>query len=121
MDEVKLTVTDLMGTAMPYMAYLVYLGLALLVIGVIAFFIWLFINRCTWLLRLSGRLLILLGVVFLASTVFAYLLGWQPPYYNYGDLASYNFDKKLYFWVLGLILLAGGFFFRIFGSFRPTH
>lgn len=121
MDAVKLTVTDLMSNVMPYMIYLAYVSGALLVIGAVAWLLWVFSGWCTWLLRLSGRLLILLGVIFLAATAVAYLLGWQPPYYNYGDVTNYNFDKKLYFWVVGLILIVPGLFFRIFGSFRPTH
>lgn len=121
MDEVKLAATNLMTAIMPYMHYLVYTGGVLLAIGAIAFFIYIFGDRCTGVLRLAGRLLILLGVIFLAASAAAFLLGWQAPYYNYGDVANYEFDKKLYFWVLGLVLLCGGVFFRIFGSFRPTH
>jgi hypothetical protein len=121
MDEVKLALTNLMGTVMPYMDYLVYIGGAFLVLGAIALLIWFFADRCTWLLRLSGRLLVLFGLIFLLSTAVAYLLGWQPPYFNYGDVANYEFDKKLYFWVLGIVFFAGGFVFRIFGSLRATH
>jgi hypothetical protein len=75
MDEVKLAVTNLMATVIPYMDYLVYVGGAFLVIGAIAFLLWIFGDRCTWLLRLSGRLLVLLGVIFLMATAADYLLG----------------------------------------------
>ncbi len=110
---------DIMNMMFPYMKIIAYVGGAMLVIGVLAWLLWIFTGWCTWLLRLSGRLLIILGLFFLACQAAGYFLGMSPEI-NFGDFQKAEFNTEP-FWIVGLILLIPGFILRVFGSFRPTH
>jgi uncharacterized membrane protein len=115
----KQTMTDIMTQIMPFMTPLAYVGAAVLGIGVLAWLLWIFSGWCTWLLRLTGRLLILIGLVFLASQAAAVFLQ-LPQELDLGAVAMFGF-KTQPFWVVGLIFFIPGFVLRIFGAFRPTH
>lgn len=94
-------------------------GGAFLAIGIVALLIWVVLERCTWLMRLAGRVLVLLGLFFLACQVAGMFLGMTPEI-NFGDIEKLEFNT-IAFWIVGLVLLIPGFFLRILGSFRPTH
>ena len=115
----KETMIDLMNQMFPYMKIVAYVGGAFLVIGAVAWLIWVFSGWCTWLCRLSGRVLIVLGIFFLAAQAAGYLLGMWPEI-NFGDISKAEFNTYA-FWIIGLVLLIPGFVLRIFGAFRPTH
>ncbi len=110
---------DLMTKMMPYMMPVVYAGAALLVLGLIGFLTWLLSGWGTGLMRFSGRLLILLGLFFLACQIAGMILGAEPSI-NFGDATKFEFNTKP-FWMIALVLLIPGFFIRIFGAMRPTH
>jgi NO-binding membrane sensor protein with MHYT domain len=105
-------ITDILGQIAPYMIMVAYAGVAIAVIAVLAFFSRLFSGRNNWLLQLTSRLLILLGVVFLAYQGAIMATGFVPA-----DNAF--FGKP--FWMLALALLVAGFVFRLIGSLRPTR
>ncbi|MGO9171251.1 MAG: transporter [Rhodomicrobium sp.] len=115
----KQTMTDIMTQITPFMTPLAYVGVAVLAIGILAWLLWLFSGWCTWLLRLTGRLLIFIGLVFLAIQAAAMFLQ-LPQDLDLGDLAMLGFKTRP-FWVVGLIFFIPGFLLRIFGAFRPTH
>ncbi len=115
----KETMIDVMNQMFPYMKIIVYVGGAFLLIGIVAFLIWVFFERCTWLLRLSGRLLVLLGLFFLACQAAGMFLGMTPEI-NFGDISKLEFNT-IAFWIVGLALLIPGFLLRIFGSLQATH
>lgn len=119
MQEVIEQLTQIMVKMMPYMWYIADVGIALLVIGAVAWLTWLFTGWATGLLRLSGRLLVGLGLFFLASQLAGLMLGMKP-WLNLGDVNKGEFIA-LPFWMMGLPFLVTGLFMRIFGSFRPTH
>ncbi len=115
----KQTLTDIMTQIMPYMTPLAYVGVAVLAIGILAWLLWVLSGWCTWLLRLTGRLLILVGLVFLASQVAAVYLQ-MPQDLDLGKVDIFGF-KTQPFWAAGLFFFIPGFVLRIFGAFRPTH
>ncbi len=110
---------DLMNQMFPYMKIIAYVGGAFLVIGIIAFVAWLLLERCTWLLRISARVLILLGLFFLACQAAGMYLGMTPEI-NFGDSSKFEFNTWA-FWILGLGLLIPGLVLRLFGSLRATR
>ena len=119
MQEVVEQMTHIMAVMMPYMWYIADVGLALLVLGAVAWLIWLFTGQATGLLRFSGRLLVVLGIFFVACQIAGLLLGMKP-WLNLGDISKGEF-VALPFWMLGLPFIVIGLFMRIFGAFRPTH
>ena len=114
----KQTILDLAAQLTPYTTQIAYAGAILLFIGWLALFAWVIRHRGTGLLRLAGRLLILLGVFFLAFQVAAFALGLDTTT-NF-DGAWFKIDRKP-FWLVGLALLVPGFVLRIVGAIRPTH
>ena len=119
MQQVTEQMTQIMAMMMPYMWYIADAGIALLALGGIAWLIWLINGSATWLLRLSGRLLVVLGIFFVACQIAGYLLG-MSAFLNLGDVSKFEFIH-LPFWQIGLPFIVAGFFLRIFGAFRPTH
>ena len=119
MQQVIEQMTQLMTMIMPYMWDVAYVGLTFLALGALAWLIWLFNGRCTWLLRLSGRILVVLGIFFVACQFAGFLLGMKA-FLNLADPNKYEF-APLPFWMIGLPFIVTGFFMRIFGSLRPTH
>ncbi len=115
----KQTMIDAMTQMMPYIMPAAYAGAALLALGIVALLFWFFSGWGTGLLRLTGRLAILLGLFFLASQVAGAYLQMQPEL-NLGDAAKFEFNTVA-FWIVGLVFLILGLVLRIFGSFRPTH
>jgi hypothetical protein len=119
MQDIVEFMTQIMAKMMPYMWYIADVGIAFLALGAAAWLIWLFAGRATWLLRLSGRMLVILGVFFVACQIAGLLLGMKP-WLNLGDVSKAEFDA-LPFWMIGLPFIVTGIFMRIFGSLRPTH
>jgi hypothetical protein len=115
----KEAMLNVMNQMFPYMKIIAYVGVAFLVLGALALLLWILLHRCSWLLRLSGRLLILLGLFFLACQVAGYFLGMTPEI-NFGDISKLEFNTMA-FWIIGLVLLVPGFFLRILGAFRALH
>jgi hypothetical protein len=103
---------DMMAKMMPLMMPLVWLGLALIAVGVLSVLARLITGSphasrgASW----SGTLLLLLGVFFLASQVAGMLLGATPAI-NLGDATKYEFNLKP-FWMIGLVFLVPGLAFR---------
>ncbi len=118
MQDIIELMTQVMTKMMPYMWYIADAGIAALVLGGIAWLVWLFTGGATGLLRLCGRVLIVLGVFFVACQIAGLLLGMKP-WLNLGDISKGEFDA-LPFWMIGLPFFVVGFFFRIFGALRPT-
>ena len=114
----KQATLDFAAQLTPYTTQIAYAGAILLFIGWLALFAWVVRHRGTGLLRLAGRLLILLGVLFLAFQVAAFALGLDTTT-NF-DGAWFKIDNKP-FWLVGLALLVPGFVLRIVGAIRPTH
>jgi hypothetical protein len=115
MKETIQTIADLVSQ---YSTPLAYAGAILIFIGCLAFVAWVVAHRGTGLLRLSGRLLILLGGAFLALQAAAMAIGVD---------ASANFEGAWIamtpkpFWLVGLALFVPGLVMRILGAFRATH
>ncbi len=102
----------------PYTTQFAYAGAILLFIGWLAAVAWVIRHRGTGLLRLAGRLLMLLGVLFLGLQVAGLFLGIDTMTDFEGAWVA--MDKKP-FWLVGLALLVPGFILRILGAIRPTH
>ncbi|MBI4724462.1 MAG: transporter [Rhodomicrobium sp.] len=115
----KQTLLDLMVQMMPFMMPIVYAGAAVLIAGTVAFLIWMFTGRCTYFLRLTGGLLLILGVFFLACQAAGMILGAEPGI-NFGDATKFEFNVKP-FWMIALALLIPGLVLRLFGAMRPTQ
>ena len=107
---------DVTSTMMPLMRPIATAGEFLIFLGFAGLVIWFFKGWGTRLLRISGRLLIALGVFFLLSQVTWMLAGAQP---------SLSFEDATLigrsFWALGFGFLLLGFFMRVVGALRPTH
>jgi hypothetical protein len=114
----KQSILDLAAQLTPFTTQIAYAGAIILFIGWLALFIWVIRHRGTGLLRLAGRLLILLGVLFLAFQVAAFALGLDTTTNFEG--AWVNLHRKP-FWLVGMALLIPGFVLRLVGSIRPTH
>lgn len=102
----KQTLLDLMVKMMPLMMPLVYVGGALLAIGVLALVVRLATGKAGRLARWAGWLLAGLGVFFLACQAAGMWLGAAPSI-NFGDSAKFEFDLKP-FWEIGLAMLLPG-------------
>ena len=105
---------DMMIQMMPYMKPLVYVGAALLVVGVLMALVSLVSGSGSALVRMSAAGLIALGVFFLACQGAGALLGAKPSI-NFGDPA--NFEFILYpFWQIGGVLLVVGLILRVISA-----
>ncbi len=118
MQDIIELMTQIMTKMMPYMWYIADVGIAALILGAIAWLNWLFTGGSTGLLRFCGRLLIVLGIFFVACQIAGLLLGMKP-WLNLGDIGKGEFEA-LPFWMIGLPFIVTGFFLRIFGALRPT-
>jgi len=98
-----------MGTIATAGEVLIFAGLAGLVV-------WIFKGWGTRLLRMSGRLLVCLGVFFLLSQAMWMSVGLQPRL-DYEDAPGMGSR----FWVLGLAFVLPGLFMRVLGALRPTY
>lgn len=104
---------DMMAMMMPFMMPLVWVGVALTVVGVLSVLARLVSGgllttrqAASW----SGTLLIAIGLFFLAAQGAGMLLGAMPAI-NFGDAMKYEFDLKP-FWMVGLALLIPGIAIR---------
>ena len=116
---------DVMIQMMPYMKPLVYIGAALLIIGVLMALIALVSGSGSALARFAASSgsalarfaasgLIVLGVFFLACQVAGAFLGAKPSI-NFGDPAKFEFI--LYpFWQIGGVLLVVGLIVRMLSA-----
>lgn len=114
----KQTFIDIASQVTPYATPLAYGGAVLIFVGCLALLAWVVTHRGSALLRFSGRLLIVLGALFLALQVAAMALGVDASA-NFEN-AWVNLDKKP-FWLVGLVLFIPGFFLRIVGAVRPVR
>ena len=110
----KMMMMEMMSGMMPYMMPLVYIGSALVVLGLIAAFIAFFPRSSGGLASLSSFGLIALGIFFLASQGAGMLLGANPSI-NFGDPTNYEFI--LYpFWMIGGVLLLAGILIKLINA-----
>lgn len=99
---------DMMATLMPLMMPLVWIGAALIAVGVVsatARFLagsMLASRGAAW----AGMLLIVVGLFFIACQGAGMLLGAVPAI-NLGDASKYEFNLKP-FWMVGLAFLVPG-------------
>jgi hypothetical protein len=114
----KQTLLDLAAQLTPYTTQIAYAGAIILFVGWLATLVWVIRHRGSGLLRFAGRLLILLGVWFLALQVGAFILGLDTT--TSFDEAWIKMDRKP-FWLVGVALLVPGYVLRILGAIRPTH
>jgi len=105
---------DLMVKMMPLMLPVVYAGAALLPIGVLATLARMTLGRGQAVARLSGWLLVALGLFFLASQAAGMYLGAAPTI-NVADSTKFEFDLKP-FWQIGLAMLVPGFLIALVGG-----
>jgi hypothetical protein len=110
----KQMMLDLMVKMMPLMMPLVYAGAALLVIGVLAIIMRLSSGTGQNIARLSGWILVGLGLFFLASQAAGMLLGATPSI-NFGDSTKFEFDLKP-FWQIGLGMFVPGLLIALIGG-----
>ena len=106
----KQAILDFAAQLTPYTTQIAYAGAIILFIGWLALFASVMRHRGTGLLRLPGRLLILLGVLFLAFQVAAFVLGLQRQ--TVARVPGSRSTTSLS-WLVGLALLHS----RI----RPAH
>ena len=112
---------DMMAKTMPLMMPLVWLGLALIAVGVVSVLSRLITGSplagrgASW----SGMLLLILGAFFLVSQAAGMLLGASPAI-NLGDATKYEFNLKP-FWMVGLVFLVPGFAFVALRGARDRH
>lgn len=106
MAIMKHTMLDMMVKMMPFMMPLVYVGGALIVIGILATIWQLIGGRGGGVAKLAAWLLVILGAFFLASQTAGMMLGATPSI-NFGDSTKFEFDLKP-FWQVGLGLLVPG-------------
>jgi hypothetical protein len=103
---------DMMAGMMPLMMPLVWLGVALLAVGVISVVARLATNSAPasrgayW----AGTLLVIVGLFLIISQVAGMLLGATPAI-NFGDATKYEFNLKP-FWMVGLAFLIPGLVIR---------
>ena len=102
----KQMMLDMMVRMMPFMMPLVYLGGALIAIGILATLAQLVSGRGGGIAKLAAWLLVILGIFFLASQLAGMMLGATPSI-NFGDSTKFEFDLKP-FWQVGLALLIPG-------------
>jgi hypothetical protein len=100
-----------------YSTPLAYAGTILIFIGCLALVAWIVTHRVSGLLRLSGRLLIVLGGLFLTLQVAAMAIGVDARADFRGAWVALN-PKP--FWLVGLALFVPGFVLRLFGAVRPV-
>lgn len=103
---------DMMAKMMPFMMPLVWLGVALVVLGILSVVLRLLTGSAlasrsaSW----SGTLLVVVGLFFIASQAAGMLLGATPAI-NFGDATKYEFNLKP-FWMVGLAFLVPGLVVR---------
>lgn len=97
----------------PYLQLVTYVGGVILMVAVLAFLARVFTGSANGLLKLSARLLILFGVIFLIYEVAETLAGLPASTVMVIDLMS--------LWVVGVLLLIIGILFRMVSSLRPTR
>jgi hypothetical protein len=114
----KETIQTLAALVSQYSTPLAYAGTILIFIGCLALVAWVATHRGTGVLRLSGRLLILLGGLFLALQVAAMAIGVDASANFEGAWVAMN-PKP--FWLVGLALFVPGFVLRLFGAVRPVR
>jgi hypothetical protein len=113
----KATIETLAALVSQYSTPLAYAGAILIFVGCLALLTWVVTHRGTGVLRLSGRLLILLGGLFLALQVAAMAIGVEARANFEGAWVALN-PKP--FWLVGLALFVPGFVLRIVGAVRPV-
>ena len=104
---------NILNQIAPYLQIVAYVSGAILAVAVLAFLTRVFTGAANGLLKLSARLLILLGLVFLIYTAAGMLAGLPARTVMFGDAMS--------LWTVALILLIIGIAFRLVSTLRPTR
>ena len=110
----KETMLDLMVKMMPLMMPVVYVGAALLAIGMLAAIARAVTGKGAGIAKMSGWALVALGVFFLGCQVAGMWLGAAPSI-NFGDSTKFEFDLKP-FWQIGLVMLLPGLLIALYGG-----
>ena len=99
---------DMMAAMMPLMKPLIWLGGALIAVGILSVLTRLLTDSmlATRGAYWSGTLLVIVGLFFVASQGAGMLLGAAPAI-NLGDATKYEFNLKP-FWMVGLAFLIPG-------------
>lgn len=97
----------------PYVDLAAYVSVAIAAIALLAVILRLFTGRYNWLVRLSARLLMLLGLLFLIYQ--GALLAEGTPL----SASASIFGQPM--WIFGLGLFIAGFVFKLIGSLRPAR
>jgi hypothetical protein len=106
------TIADTVSYVTPIAGPLAYVGVALLLLGLTGFVVWVFCCWGTGLMRYCGRSLVVIGALFLMFEAAWLLFGVEPSVKNAAGAP---------FWVLGLGFVFPGVFMRLVGAIRPTH
>ena len=107
---------DVASQMTPFMGPVATAGEFLMLTGIAGLVVWLFKGWGTRVLRISGRLLVALGVFFLLSQAVWMFAGLQPRL-SFEDATAIGSS----FWALGLAFLLPGLFMRVVGALRPTY
>jgi hypothetical protein len=91
---------------------LAFAGVALLILGLAGFAVWVFCCWGTGLMRYCGRSLVVIGALFLTFQAAWLFFGVEPSVKNAGGLPL---------WFLGFAFVVPGFLMRLVGAIRPTH
>lgn len=105
----KDVLTDMMLAMMPAMMPMVWIGAAMMAIGLVAL-----ILRLKTILKWAGGILLALGVFFVAAQFMGQWLGMQPQI-NFGDPTKFEF-KLVMFWQLGVAGLITGIIYFLAGK-----
>jgi hypothetical protein len=106
-------VTDILNQIAPFVIYAVYAGGALLALGVVALMLRLFCGTCVGLLKLSSRLLMLLGFALMIYQIILVVAGIAPT----SNLVFNEYPV----WAVALGMLVPGFLLRLIASLKPTR
>lgn len=105
--------THALNQIAPYMQIVTYIGGIILAVAVLAFLTRVFTGSANGLLKLSARLLILFGIVFLIYEVAEMFVGRPHPIVMMPGLMR--------LWVAGVLLLIAGILFRLISSLKPAR
>lgn len=106
------TIANTASYATPLAEPLTYAGVALLLLGLAGFVVWVFCCWGTGLMRACGRSLVVIGALFLVFEAAWLFSGVEP---------SVKYTGGLPLWALGFAFVVPGLLMRLVGAIRPTH
>lgn len=104
---------NILNQIAPYLQMATYISGVILIVAVIAFLLRIFTGAANSLLKLSARLLILFGIVFMIYEAADMIAGLPTPTVMVID--------PMRLWMVALILLVIGILFRLMSTLRPTR